>query len=82
MSPPTRRGASAKKAPQEAAAATPQAQRHRTPTVRPDVYVRPLPLRARDLPVECWWLKSQPWCELHLKRLAGAWATVYGERAV
>ena len=66
MSPLTSGGASAEKA----------------RTARPGVYVRPLPLRARDLPAECWWLKSQPWCELHLQPLAGAWATVYGERAV
>ena len=59
--------------------------RHRQPdsipTIRPGVYTKPLPLRARDLPSECWWLKSQPWCEEHLRNLAAAWSRVYGERA-
>ena len=48
---------------------------------QPGCYTKPLPLRARHLPPECWWLRSQPWCEQHLERLAGAWDRVYGEVA-
>ncbi len=51
------------------------------PTVRPGVSVKPLPLQAHALPPECWWLRSQPWCENHLRRLAGAWDAMYGEAA-
>lgn len=52
-----------------------------TPTVRPGVYARPLPLRRSGLPSECWWLRQQSWCEQHLERLASAWSRVYGRAA-
>jgi hypothetical protein len=51
------------------------------PIIREGVYTKPLPLRARHLPPECWWLRDQWWCEIHLARLADAWERVYGERA-
>ena len=65
----------------EAATAKQQARGDSSPTVRPGVYTWPLPLRRSGLPSECWWLSSQPWCEAHLERLAGAWERVYGEAA-
>jgi hypothetical protein len=45
--------------------------------VRPGVYVRPLPLRASDLPPEAWWLRSHRWCDEHLRQLHEAWTNVY-----
>jgi hypothetical protein len=63
------------------AATTPPVNRHHTPTVRPGVYTRLLPLRARHLGSVSWWLRDQPWCEEHLSNLAAAWSRVYGERA-
>jgi hypothetical protein len=44
-------------------------------------YIKPRPLIACHLPPECWWLRSQPWREQHLRRLATAWERVYGEQA-
>jgi hypothetical protein len=80
MSPPDMEGGPAHHRPPEGPTARSDS-RNLTPTVRPGVYTKPLPLRARDLPTECWWLKSQPWAEEHLARLAGAWDRVYGEAA-
>jgi hypothetical protein len=51
------------------------------PIIREGVYVKPLPLRARHLGPESWWLRDQWWAEIHLARLAGAWERVYGKRA-
>ena len=51
------------------------------PIVRDGLYTRPLPLCARDLGPECWWLRSQPWADDHLARLASAWKQVYGRAA-
>jgi hypothetical protein len=66
---------------QEAATGKQQARDKDTPMVRPGVYVRPLPLTRSALSPECWWLRSQPWCEEHLQRLAGAWERMYGKEA-
>ena len=65
----------------QAGAAKPQTRNNSTPAVRPGVYTRPLPLHARHLPPECWWLRDQWWCEIHLARLAQAWERVYGRAA-
>jgi hypothetical protein len=77
----TPKGEGAPKGAPEAAAAKQQARGDSTPRVRPGVYARPLPLRARHLGSVSWWLRDQPWCEEHLRNLAAAWSKVYdGER--
>lgn len=71
---------SAPKGAPEAATAKQQTRGDSTPALG-RVYTRPLPLRARYLGSESWWLRDQPWCEQHLRNLADAWSRVCGERA-